>query len=164
MIEENASEKSKESILRLSEIMRFLVENVEKDQIPILESVNFLESYLKFEQERFGERCNLIFRKDIRDESKSIAHYVIFPIIENAFKYGSNKIEPFTINIEISLVDNLFFMSVKNEITLPDNVKSGTGKGLATLEKCLENIYPGRFRLEINKSLDEYHVILEIQL
>lgn len=164
MLEENSSLKSRELILKLSQLMRFLVENAEKEKIAVEDCVRFIENYLAFEKERFGDRCNLVFHKSIRETNDQIAHYVIFPIIENAFKYGTNRIDPFTISIEMDIADKVFNLFVKNEITIPQTVSSSTKKGLSTLERCLQMLYPGNYELKINRTQTEHSVQLTIKI
>lgn len=163
LIEEKSSPKSQELLLKLSELMRFLVENSEEEEILLTECVKFLESYFLFEKERLGNRCNLVFEKEITNSELRIAHFVIFPLVENAFKYGSNRITPFDITIRIEGLEDKFRLITKNEIIAPEATSTSTGTGIKVIKKCLDNFYRGRYDLQIKQDQKHFEVNLEIR-
>jgi two-component system LytT family sensor kinase len=150
-----------ELIMKLAELMRFIVESSEKEAIPIEEELYFLENYIDFEKERLGGRCIIHYQRDLDYPKRLISPLLLFPFVENAFKYGANTIQKTIIDIDISDTQGGFFMSVKNSIINSKAVSTKTGVLNAT--KRLEMLYPGRHQLLITDTGDSFNVQLSIQ-
>jgi sensor histidine kinase YesM len=75
-------------ILKLSQVMRFIVEFSRKDKIEVEQELEFIENYIQFEQERLGKRCAVRFDARVKSPKRRIAPLLFFPFIKNAFKYG----------------------------------------------------------------------------
>jgi LytS/YehU family sensor histidine kinase len=143
-----------ELILKLSDLMRFILDVGTKELIPLENELQFIENYMAFEKERLGKRCLLNYRKDVSYYKREITPLLLFPFIENAFKYGANSIQPTEINI--LLIDNSteFRMIIRNGI-LNKNTAS-TKLGLYNSKRRLELIYPKKHELNI-KSDNGYY-------
>jgi hypothetical protein len=150
-----------ELILKLSELMRFILDSSEKRSIKITEEVRFIENYIAFENERLGERCEINFSKNILYAGREIAPLILFPFVENAFKYGSNTIQKTAVDIELFDKADLLKLIVKNRI-INKNLPS-TKKGLSMAARRLELLYPKKHSLLINNKDELFIVDLTIQ-
>lgn len=150
-----------ELILKLSELMRFILDSAERNKITIEEEIKFVENYIAFEKERLGDRCDIKYDKKINYKERKIAPLILFPFIENAFKYGSNTIEK--TNIEILIVDNPdnLRLVVKNSIINKD--APSTKKGLPNATRRLELLYPGAHDLLISQEGNMFVVELNLK-
>ena len=61
----------------------------EKSMIPFEKEIGHVETYLRIEKARFGERINVIYQ--LHTESFAIPPLTIQPIVENAIKHGLTK-------------------------------------------------------------------------
>jgi len=94
-----------------------------------------------------------------------IAPLLFIPLVENAFKHVLNTITADSFAyFSLSVQGKDLFFEAKNSLgkSLEKSPESGTG--IANLRKRLQLIYPNNHLLDIQKSNDEYKVILHIQL
>lgn len=147
-------------ILKLSQLMRFIVESTREDLITVKEETDFISNYIAFERERLGHRCNIVFDEHITVPKKMIPPLILFPFVENAFKHGSNSIEGGNIDIRLESSDKTLFLKVKNEIVRDND--SSTKVGLSNIQRRLELLFPGKHQLDIRQSETEYVVNLSV--
>lgn len=147
-------------ILRLSELMRFILDSSEKEKIPVSSEIAFIENYISFETERLGKRCSILYTKNITWPDRPIAPLILFPFIENAFKHGTDTIQKTIVAITLSNTPRSLDLMVKNSI-VPMKQPS-TKKGLLNATRRLELLYPHQHDLQIDAGEDEYIVNLSI--
>lgn len=162
------SGKTSETILKLSELMRYLLYET-KDQKQSLErEISCITNYLELERIRHPEKINTEFIIDGDPKNKHIAPMLLIPFIENTFKHGVNKnIGVVNIHIEISIEENDFYFKVSN--TLPDKNlpprKGPGGIGIANIRKRLELGYNEEdYNLDIYTNEKEHVVELKLKL
>lgn len=156
------SKKTSELILKLSELMRYLIDFNKHKQIELKEEITFIENYIVFERERLEDRCEIIFSKQIENEKLSIEPLLFFPLIENAFKHGTNTMDDCYVYLQVEQKKNQLDVKIKNKIIAND--KPSTNSGMENVEKRLQLFYTDKYELKINKSDGEYFVILHIEL
>ncbi|MEI9919830.1 MAG: histidine kinase [Bacteroidota bacterium] len=143
-------------ILKLSQLVRFIVESSKLDAIPIKDEISFIENYIAFEKERLGTRCEIKFVKDLSDPERRIPPLILFPFIENAFKHGSNTIRNFLIEISIDQDAKQIRLFTKNVIY--PSVSTSTKTGLTNIQRRLELLWPASHTLDI-KTKGEYFIV-----
>jgi hypothetical protein len=148
-------------ILKLSELMRFILESAEKETIGVGEEAAFIENYIAFEKERLGERCQISYSKDIRFENRQIAPLILFPFVENAFKYGANTIQRTSVEIRLSDSDEAIRLTVKNSRV--NKAQPSTKKGLPMARRRLELLYPQKHELQIETEEELFIVDLTLR-
>lgn len=118
-------------ILRLSRILRYVIEKNEFLLVPLVDELTFVENYLFLIQTRFEK--GIIFHNQL--DKKLIKSTFVPPsslqlLIENAVKH--NK---FSANnpLEITLFNDDNYLIVKNKINLRDDVSDSTKLGLDNL-------------------------------
>ncbi len=156
-----STDSGKELVLKLSELMRYILDSSKKKYVSLDEELAFIEHYIAFEHERLGERCLIRYNKDINGQRFNIVPLILFNFIENAFKHGTASVKQSEVFIDIHANDKELRMTVKNNI-FNDNMVS-TGTGLENASKRLSLLYPGRYALDIHKTQDTYNVELVIQ-
>lgn len=150
-----------ELILKLSELMRFIIDSSKKDTVTLAEEIKFIENYIAFEKERLGERCYIDYRKNVNSADCDIPALILFPFIENAFKYGTNTIQKTTVEIVLNDSHDQFNMIVKNNII--NNNTTSTKIGLPNVKRRLELLYPGKHELNIAATDDVFIVDLTLK-
>jgi len=154
------SSSGKELILKLSELMRYVLDSSKKVQVPLDEEIAFIEHYIAFEKERLGHRCQLIYEKDASAENACIIPLILFSFIENAFKHGTTTIKPSEITIRIKTDERKLQLFVRNEIHNGNKVSTQTG--LENTRRRLELLYPEQYILDIREKDSHYIVHLEL--
>jgi two-component system LytT family sensor kinase len=153
-------------ILQVSQLMRYQLDNICRESVPLKDELTFIENCIALEEERVGCRCNIQYeyKDDKPNREHSIAPLMLLPFIENAFKHGTNSIEHCYVNILIEVRDNVLKLFVRNSIPKKDIAVTSTGIGLQNIVQRLHILYPGKHDLKRNVSRNEYAVSLSLQL
>jgi sensor histidine kinase YesM len=165
LITQDQNQKAAEITLKLSDLMRYLLESSKTDKVSLKKEIQFLEDYLSLEKIRLSKNTDIRFEVSGIVSDVLIAPLLFIPLVENAFKHGlkANKSDSFA-HFSLSVQGKDLFFEAKNSLekNLENSLKSGTG--IANLRKRLQLIYPNNHLLDIQKSNDQYKVILHIQL
>jgi len=158
------SEKTPEMILKLSDLMRYVIYESKDNQLPLKKQLDFLKSYVYLERMRSDEKLKLTF--DVKGDhlNTRIDPLLFIAFIENAFKHGCRTatLEPYIhIYFNVEIPDRVEFIIENNsDDLLPLDEKKGTGFGLMNVKKRLELLYPGRHDLRIINTGTIYRVEL----
>lgn len=162
------SDEAPDLILKLSEIMRYMLYDCNADAVPLEQEINYLKNYLELERFRKGNINEITFDVEGNPEEKKIAPLLLITFVENAFKHGVNNIEKGYVHIHFRILEDTLEFEIENSVSPQIHLskfqqKSG-GIGLENVRRRLELIYPGKNTLDIKKSLDSYKVNLTIKL
>jgi sensor histidine kinase YesM len=150
------SDKTPETIARLSEIMRYFVDEAPKEKVSIETEINFLKNYIELEQIRMLFPLKLNFQVAVNDAQKVIPPMLFIPLVENIFKHGIDKVKQDNFaEINLKELEETYFFTVKNKLI---ESKQNAGFGLENLRKRLELLYQENYHLE-SKIIDNQFVV-----
>jgi len=162
------SEKTPELILKLSELMRYILYETRDDYVSMKRQLDFLQSYIYLEQMRTGEEIKIELAISGENTGVMAAPLLFVPFIENAFKHvAKEKDNPSFILISFDLTrpDKLLFAVKNKKYTSAEPAGVNTeGIGLANVRKRLNLLYPAKHELTISDSGDVYEVKLMLDL
>lgn len=157
------SDHTPELILRLSDMMDYILYHAKVRHIELEKEVAFIENYLELEKLRFGNRINIEFEKDGNLNSKVIPPLLFLPLVENAFKHGASQIISNNyVKIVLHTNENLYFKVENNKSSIND--LKNEGLGLENLKRRLKLLYHDRFTLNIVKDQDKFTAYMQIPL
>lgn len=148
-------------VLKLGDIMRYILDNSKKETVRLVEEITFIENYMTFEMERVGRRCSVSFEKNIISDDFRIVPLILFNFIENAFKHGTRSASQSQITISISSDERELKLYTCNQAD--NHIKPSTQTGLRNAERRLDLLYPGKHLLSINHTDKTYEVSLMIK-
>ena len=162
------SDKSSEMILKLADIMRYVLYQSEAYQVPLQKELDFIQNYVELQKIRYNENYEIGFSIDGAVNGQIIAPLLLIDFIENAFKHGLDR--RFTdgyVNINIHVEKELLMFSVVNAKGHADdgsmlNVKNGIG--ISNIKKRLELMYPEKYNLDIDDDNEKFNVNLKLNL
>ncbi len=132
-------------IEKLSEIMRYLVDESPKDLVLLSSEICFLENYISLERIRVRYSLSIIFKKDY-DQDFLLPPMLLMPLVENIFKHGIDKLsEKNEIVISLSIVNNHIIFQTHNRKN--KGSAESHGFGLKNLRQRLELLYENNFDL-----------------
>ena len=159
------SEKAPESILKLSDMLRYVIEECNKEQVTISSEINYLINLIDFYKMKSPDKRSIKFSYDIENPDLTIAPMLFIPFIENSFKFS--RIEEDKLGfIEIVLKEassNIYF-AIRNSIFQKRVILQGSQQGISNVKQRLEIIYPQRHTLKIEKDNKTYSVELTVDL
>ncbi|MCG2617005.1 sensor histidine kinase [Terrimonas sp. NA20] len=155
------SEKTPDSILQLSDLMRYVIYKGREEKVRLEEEIRYIEDFMDLQRMRLRQPLDLRFEQDIADPYQQIAPLLLIVFIENAFKHG---IEP----AEDAAFLHLMLKADPRELifTCSNSFEKGndkeTGIGLDNLRKRLELLYPGKHRLHTEVKNHTFKAELQI--
>jgi sensor histidine kinase YesM len=165
LITQNQNQQASDVTLKLSDLMRYLLESSKTDLINLNKEIQFIDDYLSLEKIRLSQKTDIKFKVSGNYKELFLAPLLFIPLVENAFKHGLNTFSTDSFaHFYLSIQGNeLFFESINSVGKSPKNSeKSGTG--LENLKKRLQLIYPQKHQLDIEKTSNQFKVILHIKL
>ena len=159
------SSAANDVIIKLSNIMRYMIYEASKQQVALQQEVAYLEDYIHLESIRFDHGVNIEFEKKGDFAKVMIAPLMLVTMVENAFKHGiRNDGKANWIKIKLEGSDNALDFTVSNTIADVDSTRLPSGFGLENLKRRLQLSYPDAHRLQIDQENNVYRVQLKIKL
>jgi sensor histidine kinase YesM len=158
------SPRTAQLIERLSEIMRYFVDQSNQETVPLATEVQFLDNYIALEKIRIRPEPEIGFEKHF-DAATPIPPMLLMTFVENIFKHGIDKIGGCN-KIGISLVQErgYLYFNTKNLINKHVRQEITGGLGLANLRKRLSILYNGNFELETINDGQYFTATLKVPL
>ena len=159
------SDLAPESILRLSEILRFMLYQTSAAYISIEQEIKIINDYIALEKLRYDDSLAVQFERDVQDMKQKLPPLLLIPLVENAFKHGASETlsRPF-VHIHLSIRDERLSFSVKNSTgAAPDEAGVKEKIGLSNLRRQLELLYAD-YELTIEQGDAAFTTILKINL
>ena len=152
------------SILKLSNIMRYILRECDSVSIPIEREIDLIRDYLELEQLRYDERLRVDFRVEVDDLRAPVPPLILLPFVENAFKHGvsETRLDTF-VDIRLEVLESRLGFFVNNSFD-PDEVSRGQGTGLHNVRRQLELIYGDHYSLRVEPGETVFAVELLIHL
>lgn len=157
------SEETPDLILKLSNLLDYILNQIEKPTVPLTEEIKHIEAYIGLERVRFRDTLRIQFSKDIQKEIQ-IPPMLFIAFVENAFKHGTPIDGFLAIDIQLSTTKTHLLFSIQNTVQAASNPSDSHGIGLKNTRKRLESLYPNQYTLTQKKEEHYYKVQLEIQL
>ncbi|MFR9497863.1 MAG: sensor histidine kinase [Rikenellaceae bacterium] len=163
------SERAKQTIIELSELMNYLLyESSNKERVSLHQELEFIESYINLMRLRYPKRVvtNFSYNKDA--PQVKIPPLLFLNFIENAFKYGVDYSQESFINIDFYINDSEINMTTINsnhsEVINSSKHRLGHGLGISNSRKRLRLLYGDRYSLKLEDKEGVYYVTLKIPI
>ncbi|WP_223652049.1 sensor histidine kinase [Hymenobacter psoromatis] len=159
------SEPLAEAVLRLSDLMRYLLHDSPDGQVELSQEVEYVENYLALHRLRFEENFFVNFEQaGLPPGGQRVATLLLIPFVENALKHGvvNQAAHPVDIQLTLAAPGQLRF-TVRNRIHQHQK-DATTGVGLPNIRRRLALLYPGRHALRVHDDGITYEAHLELSL
>lgn len=156
------SKHTPEIILMLSNLLDYILYQVNKPRVSLKEEVLHIKEYIELEKIRFQDTLKVSFTADEINQEIQIAPMLLIPFVENAFKHGNIIDGYLRIEIQIKIIENKLEFAIRNTIVDGENNNENSGIGLANLRKRLDLNYQNNYKLTIDLEDNWYIVNLSI--
>lgn len=157
------SEKTPEAILKLSEIMRYMLYESNENKVALSDEIRYLENYIELQKLRFKDKAYIKFELDGDIQNQKITPLVLISFVENAFKHGVATEKENPITIVLNVVSNKLFFQVLNKKSNHNKDETG-GIGLQNVKRRLDLLYKGQYRFHIEDNENIYNCELYLDL
>ena len=163
----NNSQLAGKSILQLSGLLRYVLYESGTDEVDLQKEIDHLKDYIELEKIRFAARLDLSFNISGEVIERKIAPLLLMPLLENAFKHASNKInEKVWITIDLIVKENTLYFTVENSVFLDGKTQvqdAYSGIGLGNVRRRLSLMYKN-YSLDNESRENYYHTFLMVPL
>lgn len=162
------SDKAPEIVLKLSDMMRYMLYESNERTIELNQEINYIKNYLELEKLRHGENFAINFDLKGDPVGHEIAPLMFIPFLENSFKHGiDHELKSGYVKICLDIKESGIALSVANSkpqsvIPVTKRKKVG-GIGLVNVRRRLNILYPNRYDLSINDTPDEFTVLMTLK-
>lgn len=161
-------ETAGDSIVVLSDLMKYILYNSGEAWIDLQREVQFLRNYIDLEKLRGNRYLKIQFSQEGDMKGYSIAPLILINYVENAFKHGGTPYgETLLIDIDIKFIDETLYFRVENDfVEKIDNGKKNKegGVGIINTKKRLKLLYPDKHSLIIKNDNHKFCVEIMIKL
>ncbi len=161
------SDKVPKLLLKLSDLLSFSLYESSVRQIPVSKELQLIRDFIALEKERYEDRVTIHWQiNDATLGDSQIAPLLLMPLVENAFKHGvREESEQATVSISLKREGSTLVFKVINTMPSPgDQVFPDEGIGLTNLQRRLEILYPGAYRLDAKPVKDHFVATLKLNL
>lgn len=150
-------------LIKLSDIMRFMLYETKAAAIPLSQELAYIEKYVALQKLRTANSDYVDYQVEGSTADKKVAPMIFIPFIENAFKHAGNKKVNQAVQIMVKIDEETVSFECRNKYTAhqaADNGHNGLGNDL--IEKRLKLLYPAKHHLHIDRQDGHYTVTLKI--
>ena len=152
LVREKRNDAAVSMIVGLSDFLRRVVDDSDRQQVPLGEELEFTQKYLDIQKVRFAER--LQFSVDVPQEllPAQVPSLILQPMVENAVKHGiARRVQGGTIKITAFRSNGTLTLRVYNDgPSLPVGWEtSRSGIGIVNVRTRLQSLYGDQFELSM---------------
>lgn len=160
------SDLAPQMIIELSDTMRYLIYETEKDAVSVEKELDFIRNYINIEKKRLSHPENIRLTMHINHSDGLIPPLLLLPFVENCFKHGTiGKTKEGWIEMGMWDDPKFFHFTCKNSYAdghLLVSTEKNSGLGLQNVKKRLDLLFGDQYELTISKQNNEYVVYLKI--
>lgn len=149
------SDRARDLLMHLSNFFR---KNLKRsgDVVTLEEELDHVQSYLKIEKARFGERLKVVTEIDPALLQLKLPTFTLQPIIENAIKHGiSQLLEGGQVTISAQKIDGRAEILVEDNAGTYCDKLSDTGLGMNLVDKRIKNQFGPECGVEVSCEPDQ---------
>lgn len=155
------SDKTPDAILKLSEIMRYMIYESNDSWVSLRKEIDYVNSFIELQKLRFKDGAAVQLSLNGEIDNQQIVPLILISFVENAFKHGVANDPKDPIKINIIANQKILHFSLTNRKNKSNKDVMG-GVGLTNVERRLQLLYPERYKLNIVNS--DTHYTLELML
>lgn len=159
------SDLASEHLLKLSEMLRYMLYESNEESVKLDQEITYLENYLSLAQLKDSRGMDVRFDKNIHSAAIEIAPLLFIPFLENAFKHSQiEDIDEGYIYMTLSTTTEELIFEIQNSKPQRAYFKDQVGGiGLNNIKQRLLLLYPEYHTLKITNSNESFKVHLSIQ-
>lgn len=143
-------EKAAPMVMKLSELMRYMLYDCQSPTVSLEKEIQFLQSFISLQKLKTDWEQQIDFSVRGIVQGHRVAPLLFLPFFENLSKHSDLDMNP-KAWVKITLVtdkENSIQFEMKNTIRkLPNTQMEKSGIGLSNLQKRLELVYPNKHEL-----------------
>ncbi|MCG9791690.1 sensor histidine kinase [Flavobacterium algicola] len=158
------SNKAQQSILYLSDMLRYVLYECEKPLVPLEKEVMYIKDFIQLYLLKSSKKYPIATQFTIENKNLQIAPMLLIPFVENAFKHSNlENIDESYLRIKIHCTDKIVHFCIENSFRKGPIVQDVVGGiGIKNVQKRLDLLYPEKHTLTISEINTTFKVELKI--
>jgi two-component system, LytTR family, sensor kinase len=159
------SEMAPESVLKLSEMLRYVFYDCSNDHVKLGAEIEYVSNFIAFQQMKSEHEQAIKFSYEGANKDIDVAPMLFIPFIENSFKYS--KIEEYSdayVKMNLNSDNKYLNLEIENSIPIQGKSLAGNGLGIKNVRQRLDLLYPNKYDLNISENETTYSVNLKIEM
>ncbi len=164
---DSGNENARHILLKISDMLRYQLYECNHEKVTLEQELSYIQDYIAIQTLRIEAPLTIGLDRDTGANQALIPPLLIFPLIENAFKYVSHdKMAENWVKISFKKNVNSITFSVSNTFHKPDinNPMEESGIGLSNIRKRLNLLYQNPELISIDHSNEIFTVTLTIPI
>lgn len=158
------TEEAKDSIIRLSKLMRHLLYESDNNMISLQKEMEFIKNYVDLMLLRFSEKIDIKLYIPVDLPEKSIPPLLFISYIENAFKHGISYKQNSFVKISFFFNDDKLVFETENSKFAQSRSDNEKGIGIINSKKRLDLLYDDNYTLTISENDEIYKLHLTLPI
>ena len=162
-------ENAADGVLKLSEMLRYVLVDCQADTIPLSKEIKYVENFINFQMMRMAGPRDVVLEQEVEKEDFMIAPMLLQPIIENCFKYSRLETHPDGyVHVRVQQKGNKFRFEAENTVAenakplVPVTEPKKSGIGQVNVQQRLMLHYGEDYVFEIEQDKGIYKVKIEL--
>lgn len=155
-------DETPDSILKLSQIMRYVLDNTSEEWVDLDEEIKAINNYIDLQKIRLNENTQVAYHVEGSTFDHKIIPLIFMSFIENAFKHGISSHSATIIIIKINITSNSISLQVENNIFSERAEQDREGIGLTNTIKRLEHYYGSSYLLHTGSKNNTFTISLTL--
>ena len=151
-------------IAKLSDIMRYFMEQSPREKIPLSTELEFIRNYIALERVRLPHPLSIHWEQEVEEELM-MPPMLLMPLVENLFKHGIDKGKgEQQASLSLLQKEEQLVFTVINALPSRTHESGRKGLGLPNLRERLQLLYGNRFSLRAEATKESFFTQLIIPL
>ncbi len=155
-------EEAKDSIVKLSGLMRYLLYEGDKSTIPLKKEIDFLNQYISLMKLRFSDSVDVSFNASKEIPDMEVPALLFISFVENAFKHGVSYQHESFIDISLDYQGGRLLFNCRNSCPEERNIDKEGGIGIINSQRRLALIYGDDYKMDIINRDNIYTVSVDL--
>lgn len=160
------ADEAPEVILKISDMLRYLIYECEADKVPVEKEVTYIKNYIDIQKIRLEKPERITVDWQIENPQLLVAPMLFIPFIENSFKHSHiENAEKGSVDIQFKVDTKGIYFAIKNSMPEKEYTKDKVGGiGLENVKRRLDLIYPESYILDIDETTSDFSVSLKLKI
>ena len=159
------SDQTPEMILKLSEMMRYMLYDCKAESVELEKEVLYLKNFITLHQLKMEEEQTIRFEVIGNTSGVSVPPLLFIPFFENAIKHGNlEELGKGWLHSKLIVSEGVVRFFIENTYSMEARKDKTGGIGLENIRQQLRLLFPDKHELKIGKEDDLFRVELMINL
>ncbi len=161
----NKSDAAPRVILKLSDMMQYVLYDVNSPKVTLLQEIQHIDNYVDIEKMRFHDRIESEINITGEIEDVNVPPLLFLSFVENCFKHGLKENEHIFVSIDFKIIEGRYLeFMLKNNFNPNAGNDSKDGIGISNAKRRLTLLFSNNFKMEAKIKDDTYNLFLKIPI